>query len=87
MNRSLLRRSRCWARIVYLKFAITGSRIQWPEVKLKNMTNLEYQDGARLVLQDVSASYEQYEKETIATKSLILLFFARFFASLTSRNI
>ena len=47
----------------------TGSRIQWPEVKTKKMTYLEYQDGGRIVLQDVSASYEQYQKEIIATKA------------------
>ena len=33
------------------------------------MTNLEYQDGGRIVLQDVSAFYEQYQKEIIATKA------------------
>ena len=41
----------------------TGSRMP------KKMTNLEYQDGGRLVLQDVSASYEQYQKEITATKA------------------
>ena len=47
----------------------TGSRMQWPEVKPKKMTYLEYQDGGRLVLQDVSGSCEQYQKEIITTKA------------------
>ena len=47
----------------------TGSRIHWPEVKPKKITYLEYQDGGRFVLQDVSVSYEQYQKEIIGTKA------------------
>ena len=47
----------------------TGSRIQRGEVKSKKMTNFEFQDGVHLVLQDVSASYEQYKKEIIAAKA------------------
>ena len=47
----------------------TGSRTQWPEVKPKKLTNFEYQDGMGLVLRDVSASYEQCQKEVIATKA------------------
>ena len=47
----------------------TGSRIQSPEVKPKMMTNLEYQDGGRIVLPDVAGSNEQYQKEIIATKA------------------
>ena len=43
--------------------------MEWPEVKPKKMTYLEYQDGGLFVLQDVSASYEQYQKEIIATKA------------------
>ena len=47
----------------------TGSRTSDLKVKPKKMTNLEYQNSGRLVLQDVSASYEQYQKEIIATKA------------------
>ena len=61
-------------RAEYTDLNNTGSRIQWPEVKPKKMTYLEYQDGGRSSFARCCRILRTVSKGNHSNKSLIIGF-------------